>query len=283
MYHRCKIVHADLSEYNILYHDSHLYIIDVSQSVEHDHPSSFDFLRKDIQNVNDYFERRSGGEVRTLGGRGTFDFVVNEVLQDGERVAVEDETEEGLKDVIRKWLERGVGLQQTPSQATEATVNDSTRPSHTGISNAGVDDKVFMSSYIPRSLAEVYDPERDTAKLTSGGGADLIYSGVTGIGEVAKAQIDDEDAEVPAADGEPKEQSGARTVRFEDDSDGDEEVTTDADDDTGDRKPRGFRHEDREAKKDRKKALKEEKREKRKTKMPKSEKAKMIKKTSHGK
>ncbi|KAJ8494791.1 hypothetical protein ONZ45_g13116 [Pleurotus djamor] len=48
LYHQCKLVHADLSEYNILYHESHLYIIDVSQSVEHDHPSAFDFLRKTL-------------------------------------------------------------------------------------------------------------------------------------------------------------------------------------------------------------------------------------------
>ncbi|MDA8486959.1 hypothetical protein NNO07_28260, partial [Pseudomonas resinovorans] len=37
MYHRCRLVHADLSEYNILFHEGHLWIIDVSQSVEHDH------------------------------------------------------------------------------------------------------------------------------------------------------------------------------------------------------------------------------------------------------
>ncbi|KAJ4001082.1 RIO domain-containing protein [Lentinula boryana] len=39
MFHQCKLAHADLSEYNILFHEGHLWIIDVSQSVEHDHPS----------------------------------------------------------------------------------------------------------------------------------------------------------------------------------------------------------------------------------------------------
>ena len=31
MYQKCKLVHGDLSEYNMLYHESHLFIIDVSQ------------------------------------------------------------------------------------------------------------------------------------------------------------------------------------------------------------------------------------------------------------
>ena len=33
MYQRCKLVHGDLSEYNMLYFKGTLYIIDVSQSV----------------------------------------------------------------------------------------------------------------------------------------------------------------------------------------------------------------------------------------------------------
>ncbi|KNE92100.1 hypothetical protein PSTG_14481 [Puccinia striiformis f. sp. tritici PST-78] len=49
MYHQCKLVHANSSEYNILYHDDHLFITDVSQSVEHDHPSAYDFLRSDVR------------------------------------------------------------------------------------------------------------------------------------------------------------------------------------------------------------------------------------------
>uniref|UniRef100_A0A914HR39 Serine/threonine-protein kinase RIO1 n=1 Tax=Globodera rostochiensis TaxID=31243 RepID=A0A914HR39_GLORO len=40
MYRKCRLVHADLSEYNILLHNQQLVIIDVSQSVEHDHPHS---------------------------------------------------------------------------------------------------------------------------------------------------------------------------------------------------------------------------------------------------
>ncbi len=57
MYQQCKLVHGDLSEYNILFHKKKLYIIDVSQSVELDHPSALDFLRKDAKNITDFFRK----------------------------------------------------------------------------------------------------------------------------------------------------------------------------------------------------------------------------------
>jgi len=58
LYQECKLVHADLSEYNVLYFEEQLYLIDVSQSTEHDHPLSLDFLRRDIINVNCYFRKQ---------------------------------------------------------------------------------------------------------------------------------------------------------------------------------------------------------------------------------
>lgn len=51
LYNKCKLVHADLSEYNMLYHDGSIIIIDVSQAVEHDHPMALEFLRKDCTNI----------------------------------------------------------------------------------------------------------------------------------------------------------------------------------------------------------------------------------------
>lgn len=40
LYQECKLIHADLSEYNLLYYEDKVYMIDVSQSVEHDHPKA---------------------------------------------------------------------------------------------------------------------------------------------------------------------------------------------------------------------------------------------------
>ena len=55
LYRVCKLVHADLSEFNTLVLDGRLYIIDVSQSVEHDHPHALEFLRSDCNNVTKFF------------------------------------------------------------------------------------------------------------------------------------------------------------------------------------------------------------------------------------
>ena len=49
------IVHADLSEFNILMDDRGPYLIDVGQAVLLSHPQAEDFLRHDIENLVKYF------------------------------------------------------------------------------------------------------------------------------------------------------------------------------------------------------------------------------------
>jgi len=58
MYKSAGIVHADLSEYNMLWHASHVWFIDVSQSVELTHPNSLEFLYRDCGNVSAFFKRQ---------------------------------------------------------------------------------------------------------------------------------------------------------------------------------------------------------------------------------
>ena len=54
-----RLVHSDFSEYNILRHpgSGDKVIIDVAQSVVLDHPSSYEFLVRDISNITRYFVR----------------------------------------------------------------------------------------------------------------------------------------------------------------------------------------------------------------------------------
>jgi len=49
-------------------------MIDVSQSIEHDHPSALDFLRRDIMCVNLYFRKM---KVQTFSVKTIFDFITD--------------------------------------------------------------------------------------------------------------------------------------------------------------------------------------------------------------
>jgi len=60
----CGLVHADLSEYNILYMNGKLFLIDFGQAVRLDHPNADKFLSKDCTNITTFF--RNHGLPTTL-------------------------------------------------------------------------------------------------------------------------------------------------------------------------------------------------------------------------
>jgi len=57
MLYKKELVHADLSEYNILIHDEKPYFIDFGQGVVLKHPNAYMFLERDIVNVLNYFSK----------------------------------------------------------------------------------------------------------------------------------------------------------------------------------------------------------------------------------
>jgi RIO kinase 1 len=57
LFKNAKLVHGDLSEYNIMFYKRKPVFIDLSQSVSIDHPNSIQFLKRDLYNVNKYFKR----------------------------------------------------------------------------------------------------------------------------------------------------------------------------------------------------------------------------------
>ncbi|HOB17746.1 MAG TPA: serine protein kinase RIO [Candidatus Methanoculleus thermohydrogenotrophicum] len=74
LYQDARLVHADLSEYNILYHEKP-YLIDMGQAVTLDHPQAPTFLIRDIRNINRYFSRYCDVQdeqeiVRAITGNG---------------------------------------------------------------------------------------------------------------------------------------------------------------------------------------------------------------------
>ena len=251
MYQVCRLVHADLSEYNLLYHDRQLYIIDVSQSVEPDHPRSLEFLRMDIKNLSDFFGRK---EVDTLSERTVFGFVTYG----------ESSTEMGkMVATLEKLYE---------TRKVEGEDEDAEKE---------VDNEVFRQQYIPQTLQQVYDIERDGDKLKQGKGDSLVYQNLLADKVAGGRQVRDPNS--TATGTEDAKQLG----EDEDAEDGDSEDDTDSGsgefEDRSDQRPRGKRFEDKDVKREHKQAVKEERREKRKEKMPKHVKKKLVNQSSRKK
>lgn len=53
-----RLVHADLSEFNVLVFKKRPVIIDMAQSVLIEHPNAINFLKKDVNNINNFFKRK---------------------------------------------------------------------------------------------------------------------------------------------------------------------------------------------------------------------------------
>ncbi|XP_066480281.1 serine/threonine-protein kinase RIO1 [Tiliqua scincoides] len=159
MYQDARLVHADLSEFNMLYHSGEVYIIDVSQAVEHDHPHALEFLRKDCANINDFFRKYN---VAVMTVRELFEFVTDPSI-----------TSENLDAYLEKAMEI----------ASESTEEERSNQDN-------VDEEVFKKAYIPRTLTEVKNYERDVdimMKLKEEDTAlnvqqdNILYQTVTGL------------------------------------------------------------------------------------------------------
>lgn len=211
MYQVCKLVHADLSEYNILYHNKRLYMIDVSQSVEHDHPRSLEFLRMDIKNVGDYF-RRQGVDI--LADRTVFNFII----------APDGPVEEAE---MNKSIEHLFETRPDIAEDDQA------------IADVEVDNEVFRNQYIPQTLEQVYDIEADGQKLGSGQGDSLVYRSLLADQVVLPKDGNAEEEEGAQASGESEDESDDGAALDDSDSESDE----------NDGRPRGKKHQDKDEKK----------------------------------
>eukprot|EP00727_Mastigamoeba_balamuthi_P011565 m51a1_g7030 putative protein serine threonine kinase (459) ;mRNA; r:70215-72126 len=252
MYHVCHLVHADLSEFNILYFQGELKIIDVSQAVEHDHPHSLEFLRMDVSNVTDFFSKRG---VCTLSKMALFNLVTDPTLDDAR-----------IDEHIARGIEQSASCDAAARQVEEAT---------------------FLRSFIPRTLSEVTDAERDIFEPHRA--PQVFYDTVTGIkhdgGAEDELECEDDDDDDEDDDEESEE---------EDDEDEDEDGSEDDEDDEEEGEEKGEMSKEeaeskavaekqavKAARKENKKKVREEKKEARALKMKKKEKQKLIKKSQH--
>lgn len=238
LYQKCRLVHADLSEYNLLYHQDKLWVIDVSQSVEHDHPKSLDFLRMDIKNVSDFFRRQG---VDTLPERTVFGFITA--------------TQGGVEQTdITTMLQALYETRQNDEGMNDAEIE--------------VDNEVFRNQYIPQTLQQVYDVERDAQQIGEGGQQNLVYR------DLLADQI------VPREGARSDSAASAENNESSDNTGSENDANTDP---FAKQRPRGKRFEDKDVRKDHKKQVKEEKRVQRENKIPKYVKKKMISTSSRNK
>ncbi|XP_076848820.1 serine/threonine-protein kinase RIO1 [Brachyhypopomus gauderio] len=235
MYQTAQLVHADLSEFNMLYHNGDAYIIDVSQSVEHDHPHALEFLRKDCSNVNDFFQKH---DVAVMTVRELFEFVTDPSI---------------TSDNINQYLEKAMEIASART-AEERSNQDK------------VDEEVFKKAYIPRTLNDVshYERDVDTMKGEQEGSKTtqddrILYQTVTGLKkDLSGVQT------IPSLLEGCAEHSSSSSDDDDDDDDDGEESGADGTQDVGSQDQT-----ETPDRKERKKLVKEAQREKRKTKVPK--------------
>jgi RIO kinase 1 len=193
MYTDCNLVHGDYSEYNILWHSDQPFIIDVSQAVETSHPFASEFLRKDINNVTDFFTRHG---LRVLSNYTVFRFVTDPKLFDssGAASSTPRETTEStaafqpIPGAVHSFSEIMMKLEEVMESGDEDTAaaasvddehaigSDSAHVEVDGEASDGQDeeddedndDAVFMQSYIPSSLHEISNPYQVNIKIIAG-------------------------------------------------------------------------------------------------------------------
>jgi RIO kinase 1 len=129
MFIDCKLVHGDMSEYNLLLDGDLVVVIDVSQSVGIDHPRSLEFLKRDCLNLNNFFSKKILSGVMPL--QKVFRFVTGEIRDSG-------------PDALIKLMEH-------PSDSdTDQLISDSE----------------FIQTWLPSSLSDLVDI-RDVERLIS--------------------------------------------------------------------------------------------------------------------
>ncbi len=57
LYTKAKLVHSDLSEYNVMNVNNSPVIFDMSQSVAIEHPNADQYLVRDLKSLNKFFEK----------------------------------------------------------------------------------------------------------------------------------------------------------------------------------------------------------------------------------
>ncbi len=240
LYQECRLVHADFSEYNLLYHNGHIVVIDVSQAVEVEHPHALEFLRLDCMNILKFFRARG---IRTLTLQQLFDFIIQKDLPS-------EQVEDFLTNA---HASNEAEIEEAESESQQVDAFTLKYRAAQGEAFKRNEEEIFKNSFIPRTLDEVYDAERDVQLVQKGRADELIYQRFAQLNVTSNGTVVEESSE--ESDAESCSESGSDDMS---DSEGEER----------DLRLKEMSPEDRKAwRKANKAAVKEEKRERRKTKM----------------
>lgn len=260
LYQECRLVHADFSEYNLLYHEGHIIVIDVSQAVEVEHPHALEFLRMDCMNILKFFR---GKGQKTLGLQQLFDFIVRKEIDDLDAFLFESHAattstgeEEESKDTD------AFTLKYRQDQGERFQRNE---------------EEIFKNSFIPRTLDEVYDVERDVELVRKGRANELIYQRFAGlsVSEIDSGSGSENDSEDDSGNSsDDSDNSSGNSSHDNSDNSADDEMIN--------LRLKQMSPEDRKAwRKANKQQVKEEKKERRKTKLKKHIKKRKTKKVGN--
>jgi len=145
MYQSCKLVHGDLSEYNMMYHKNKLWVIDVSQAVENDHPKALEFLRRDCNCISTFFGKYM---ENVLSAKQLFNFVTD--------ISIQEENVDKYLEKMNELIDQQSGKEKTNEEQ--------------------IAEGVFQKSFIPRTLHQVSSPVQEIFENKTG-----LHEAVTGI------------------------------------------------------------------------------------------------------
>lgn len=230
MFVKCKLIHADLSEFNLLLDSKNqLYVIDVSQSVEQAHPNALEFLRMDCRNVTDYFSKRYALKS-FLSMQQLFNYITDPTITDANEQVYLDKM-----------------IEQAQNQPTNSTTDE-------------VDERVFERIFIPQTLDEISESAtKDFRQVSTVLGMNETMTGARLVPKILEDQSEKSSSESHSSDSDSND----------DDDDGSDYASAKEETSSttqGNVRPRD---ESPNSKKLRKQAVREQKREKRKTKIPK--------------
>eukprot|EP00928_Gymnodinium_smaydae_P054875 TRINITY_DN38572_c0_g1_i1.p1 TRINITY_DN38572_c0_g1~~TRINITY_DN38572_c0_g1_i1.p1 ORF type:complete len:575 (-),score=185.49 TRINITY_DN38572_c0_g1_i1:96-1787(-) len=281
MMQECRLVHGDLSEYNMLYKAGELVIIDVSQSVERDHPQALEFLKRDCINVNNFFGKRV--DCALIPVKRLFDFVVTKEPNINGKVYGSAADADGTAlDALFEEAEEKDGDEENL-----------------------VNDEVFVQTWIPSSLNQVSDRnfiEKEIERHQRG--EEMLYERLLVDNELPRRESEEEDEDedeedeqvveekkdkkkkkAPASEKDKPAVDKAKKADDEEasgESSGSEDGEDDDEEGDGDGKVKDGRRPDGMSKAEWKALVKEEQREKRKDKIPKALKKRYRKQAAKG-